>query len=147
MNSAQIKLTGFTFDEINKISAKEAYERTHPDDRQITMEQQKKVAAGEDVSEPVEYRWKVKSGEYRWFSDSRKLVRDEKGQAIALVGISRDITEHKKAEEALRNSESRLRQIARAGHIGFFEYKISRQRILPTGVLSITKYSVTSKAR
>ena len=108
MNSAQIKLTGFTFEEINNISAKEVYERTHPDDRQITLEQQKKVAAGEDVSEPVEYRWRVKSGEYRWFSESRRLVRDEKGQTIALVGISRDITEQKRAEEALRLSEERF---------------------------------------
>jgi PAS domain S-box-containing protein len=66
------------------------------------------VAAGEDVSEPVEYRWKVKSGEYRWFSDSRKLVQDEKGQVIAIVGISRDITERKKTENSLRNTERLL---------------------------------------
>ena len=108
MNPAQVKLTGFTAEEINNISAEEAYDRTYPDDREVTMAQQKKVASGEDVSEPVEYRWKVKSGEYRWFSDSRKLVRDEHGQAIAIVGISRDITERKKTEDALRLSEERF---------------------------------------
>ena len=111
MNAAQIKLTGFTFEEINNISAKEAYERTYPEDRNITMEQQKKIVAGEDVSEPVEYRWKVKSGEYRWFSDSRKLVHDEKGQVIAMVGISRDITERKKAEETLTKKQDELQTI------------------------------------
>lgn len=42
MNPAQVEFTGFAFEEINNISAKEAYERTHPDDRQITIEQQKK---------------------------------------------------------------------------------------------------------
>ena len=110
MNPAQIQLTGFTFEEINNISAKEAYERTHPDDRHTTIDQQKKVDAGEDVSEPVEYRWKVKSGEYRWFSDSRKLVHDEKGQVIAIVGISRDITERKKAEEALNKLNEELEE-------------------------------------
>ena len=99
MSPAQVKLTGFTAEEINNISVQEAYDRTHPDDREITIAQQKKVAAGETVSEPVEYRWKVKSGEYRWFSDSRKLVYDDQGQAIAMVGITRDITERKKAEE------------------------------------------------
>lgn len=112
MNPAQVALTGFTADEINNISAEEAYQRTHPEDRQLTIAQQKKVAAGDDTSEPVEYRWKVKSGEYRWFSDSRKLVRDEKGKAVAMVGISRDITERKKAEEALKQSEEQARQRA-----------------------------------
>jgi PAS domain S-box-containing protein len=95
LSPAQVALTGFTAEEINNISAEEAYDRTHPDDRQITINQQSKIAAGEDITEPVEYRWKVKSGEYRWFSDSRKLVRDDKGNPIALVGISRDITEQK----------------------------------------------------
>jgi len=110
MSPAQVKLTGFTAEEINNISAKEAYERTYPEDREITVAQQKKVAAGKDVSEPVEYRWKVKSGEYRWFSDSRKLVRDEQGQAIAIVGITRDITERKKAEEALSRINEELEE-------------------------------------
>jgi len=105
VSPAQVKLTGFTEEEINNVSAEEAYERTHPDDREITITQQKKVAAGEDAIEPVEYRWKVKSGEYRWFSDSRKLVRDEHGQPIAMVGISRDITKRKKIEEALSKNE------------------------------------------
>jgi PAS domain S-box-containing protein len=110
MSPAQVKLTGFTAEEISNISSEEAYERTHPDDREITIAQQKRVAAGEDVSEPVEYRWKVKSGEYRWFSDSRKLVRDEQGQVTAMVGITRDITRRKKVEETLQQAQSKLQE-------------------------------------
>jgi PAS domain S-box-containing protein len=102
MNDAQVALTGFTMEEINGISAEEASERVHPDDRAISVEQQGRVAAGEDIDEPVEYRWRVKSGEYRWFSDRRKLARDEHGKPVALVGVSRDITDQKLAEEALQ---------------------------------------------
>ncbi|MGE5412924.1 MAG: PAS domain S-box protein [Syntrophomonadaceae bacterium] len=105
MNPAQVLLTGFTTEEINGISAEEAYGRVHPDDREVSVAQQQRVAAGEDVDEPVEYRWKVKDGEYRWFSDRRKIVRDEEGDPVALVGISRDITEQKRTETALRQSE------------------------------------------
>ena len=65
MNEAQVALTGFTAEEIAGISAEEAAERVHPDDRHVSREQQRRVAAGEDEDEPVEYRWKVKSGEYR----------------------------------------------------------------------------------
>ena len=59
------------------------------------------MATGLDATDSLEYRWKVKSGEYRWFIDSRKLVRDAQGKPVALVGVSRDITERKRAEEEL----------------------------------------------
>jgi PAS domain S-box-containing protein len=99
MSPAQLTLTGFTAEEMNNLSAEEAYERIHPDDRHLSVEQQRKVAAGEDAGgAPVEYRWRVKSGEYRWFSDSRRLVRDGRGQPVALVGVSRDVTDRKQAE-------------------------------------------------
>jgi PAS domain S-box-containing protein len=111
MSPAQTELTGFTQEEINNISAEEAYERIHPDDREISMQQQKLVAEGPESGMTVEYRWKVKSGDYRWFSDSRRAIRDDEGCALALVGVSRDITERKQAEEALRESAERLRSL------------------------------------
>ena len=108
MSPAQVELTGFTTEEMNNFSVEEAYERVHPDDLEVSISQQKKVMNGEDLNEPVEYRWKVKSGEYRWFSDRRKLVCDEHGHPVALVGISRDITESKKAEDELRKRAALL---------------------------------------
>jgi PAS domain S-box-containing protein len=111
MNEAQAALTGFTADEIEGISAEEAYQRVHPEDRHISIEQQQRITAGEDSDAPVEYRWQVKSGEYRWFSDRRRLVRDESGRPVALVGISRDITEAKEAEDALRSTEERYHSL------------------------------------
>jgi len=111
MSPAQVEMTGFTAEELSGLSAQEASERVHPDDRELSIGQQEQVAAGHDLPAPVEYRWKVKSGEYRWFSDSRKLVRDIQGRPVALVGVSRDITEQKRVEEALRQSEARYRML------------------------------------
>lgn len=104
LSPAQVEMTGFTEGELRDITAEEAYERIHPDDRELSMAQHQRVIAGEDTGEPVEYRWKIKSGEYRWFSDRRKAVRDEQGKPIALVGISRDITQRKQGEELLRKT-------------------------------------------
>jgi PAS domain S-box-containing protein len=102
MNPAQLAMMGFTAEELNAISAEDAAARVHPDDRHVSTEQMVGVAAGMDPGSPVEYRWRVKSGEYRWFSDTRKLVRDAQGRPIAMVGVSRDVTDLRRAEEARR---------------------------------------------
>ncbi len=38
--------------------------------------------------------------------------------------FSKDITEHKRAEIALQESEARLRQAQRIAHLGFWEWDI-----------------------
>jgi PAS domain S-box-containing protein len=45
------------------------------------------------------------SGEQRWLLTSKLPLRDAQGRIIGLVGISRDITERKAMEEALRERE------------------------------------------
>ena len=107
MSPAQVALTGFTAEEMNSFSAEDGYARMHPDDREISMNQQKATAVGTDEYEDAEYRWMVKSGEYRWFRDRRKLVRNESGEPCFLVGISRDITGRKEAEQAHLENERR----------------------------------------
>jgi PAS domain S-box-containing protein len=51
-----------------------------------------------------EYRIFTKSGEVRWMDERTFIQRDEKGE-IHLQGVILDITEHKKAEEALLEIE------------------------------------------
>jgi PAS domain S-box-containing protein len=111
MNQAQVELTGYSEEEINNISAEEAYDLVHPEDRELSVQQNELAAAGMSTYHPAEYRWKVKSGEYRWFSDRRKLVRDEDGQPCYLVGISRDITERKQAEKELMESQKQALEL------------------------------------
>jgi PAS domain S-box-containing protein len=113
MSPAQVEMTGFTAEEMCNLSVEEAYERVHPDDRHISILQQQQIAAGQDLPDPVEYRWKVKSGEYRWFSDSRKLIRDAQGIPIALVGVSRDITSRKETEAEIMRHSALFRGINR----------------------------------
>jgi PAS domain S-box-containing protein len=47
------------------------------------------------------------NGEKRWFQAIKVPQFDENGEVIGIIGIARDITEHKKAESALRESEAR----------------------------------------
>jgi PAS domain S-box-containing protein len=58
-----------------------------------------------------EYRFVHKDGTYRWMHDRLNLVRDVRGNPIEIVGCRMDITERKKLEEALRESENKYRTI------------------------------------
>jgi len=50
------------------------------------------------------------TGEKNWLLTSKLPLRDQGGKIVGLVGIGRDITERKLAEDALRTSEEKLRQ-------------------------------------
>ncbi|MFC1459517.1 PAS domain S-box protein [Microvirga arabica] len=52
-------------------------------------------------------------------------VYDEQGQLIGIVGVSYDISDRKRAELALRDSEARLRIAQEAGGIGTYEWNLS----------------------
>lgn len=51
-----------------------------------------------------------KDGDSRWVSTTKVPLRDAEGDTIGTFGISRDITDRKKAEAALRKSEKMLRR-------------------------------------
>ncbi len=95
-------LTGFSYEELKQLTPEKAEQRVHPEDRSQVRAYLKEVIEGKEVGHPIEYRWMVKNGEYRWFSDSRKAITNDSGRAIALVGVSRDVTDQKELNERLR---------------------------------------------
>jgi PAS domain S-box-containing protein len=113
VSPAQVQLTGFSEGELYEMSAEEFWERVHPLDRELTASLQSRMAAGQEVGE-VEYRWKVKSGEFRWFSDSRKVIPGTEGRAAAVVGIIRDITDEKRVEAELEKTRAAAKVASRA---------------------------------
>jgi len=76
----------------------------YPEDMEkVEVELERNVESGcEDYSS--EYRILTRSGEVRWVDERTFIQRDEKGE-VHLQGVILDITEHKKAEEALLQME------------------------------------------
>ena len=89
------------------------------EDREIVRDQASRILEGENVG-AIEHRIKRKDGSVRWVSNTPVLHRDQGGILISYDGVIRDITGHKQAEEALRESEQRLRIILHGSPISTF---------------------------
>ncbi len=76
------------------------------------------IAKGHEMDEgsrflpvQVEIEQYHKNGGLVWVGISVQIMLNEKGEQIGLIGISRDITQRKQAEEALRKNEHLLREL------------------------------------
>ncbi|MEA2325544.1 MAG: hypothetical protein QOE68_503, partial [Thermoanaerobaculia bacterium] len=58
-----------------------------------------------------EYRVRHKDGRYLWVEDHQRLVRDGEGRPAEIVGVWTDITDRKRAEDELHETERRFREI------------------------------------
>jgi PAS domain S-box-containing protein len=83
----------------------------HPDDRQPAMERiNRSIREGTPLEN--EYRIIRPDGKERWIRAWGSTLYDESGQPLSMSGICIDATANKRAEEALRASELRMKAVA-----------------------------------
>src|SRR5260370_25994664 len=86
----------------------------HPDDQERVRIELQELFAGDGQEYESEYRVRPKDGSTRWHLARGRVLRDPKGKPVRFIGTSADITDLKRAEEALRESEQRWRSLAEA---------------------------------
>ncbi|MGB2694988.1 MAG: PAS domain S-box protein [Dehalococcoidia bacterium] len=106
MNSEAERITGYSRAELASMSF---LDLIHPDHRALGQERVLAELRGERVPKHYELLIVTKSGEERWLEFSGGRI-DYKGQP-AIAGSAFDVTERKRTEEALRESEERYRTL------------------------------------
>jgi PAS domain S-box-containing protein len=112
LNPAIERILGYTRKEL---MASRLFDFVHPDDLNRTREAVSTLASQQDVFF-FENRYRCKDGTYRWLQWSSAPA----GKLI--YAAARDVTEHKQAEETLRESEERFRQVAE--NVGDFIWEV-----------------------
>jgi PAS domain S-box-containing protein len=87
------------------------YERLHPDDREPT-----RAAIAASIADrtrySVEYRTVSPAGDEKWIRAIGRTFYDAAGRPVRFDGVTLDITERRRMEDAIRESEARFRNMA-----------------------------------
>ncbi|WP_261301415.1 PAS domain S-box protein [Paenibacillus andongensis] len=123
--------------EPEELIGKDSTELNHPEDLE------KIRSAPFSDNEVVTYRSRHKNGTYIWFETAIKLIRDEQGQLLKVLGIGRDITERKKVELKLQESVERYTSLKKYNHDAIISLDV-KGRIINTNEMAerLTGYRV-----
>jgi PAS domain S-box-containing protein len=108
-NQSICEIVGYSENELQGMTFQDI---THPDDLDLDLEYVRQMIAGEIRTYQMEKRYYHKLGHIVWVLLSVSMVRDTQRKPLYFISQIENITERKRAEEALKESEERLRQIA-----------------------------------
>ena len=109
---------GFSPDEV--ITMKRLEDAVHPEDWSLVRGAIERAgSAGEPIN--VEYRILAREGGVCWVSSRGRVRLTSSGEPQGVMGVSIDISERKRSEEALRASEARLASGAELAGLAFYE--------------------------
>ena len=116
------------------IIGKRIYDVVAPEHRDHYRENMRRVFEGESVV--YEFKSITLKGRTAWMETHAVPLRDARGQIFALLGITRDITEHKWAEEQARRHQTELARVARLSTMGEMATGIAHELNQPLSAIA-----------
>lgn len=108
LNKEFCRITGRSAEEIKDLDCPALGD---PDDCGVMQKEITRLVAGEIPSFDLEMRYRRKDGEEIWVQNTVSLTADSDGRPAQLVLICKDVTEGKRLELQLRQSEQHLREM------------------------------------
>jgi PAS domain S-box-containing protein len=111
VNDRLCQITGYSREELLQMTP---IELDHPDERELDRERFQRLFDDPTYAYDVEKRYCCKDGRTIWVHVNARSVRGSKGDPLYTAAIIEDITDRKRAEKALRESERNLRELSRS---------------------------------
>ncbi len=97
-------------------------ERVHPDDRKRVKAEYEEACSAHS-SRSTEFRYQHSKGNYVWLRSAWNFIFDPTGTVAEVIICSHDITEQKKSQAALEDSERRFRTLSEATFEGITQVR------------------------
>lgn len=139
-------------------------ECVHPEDRQHVVDSANAcIEKGRDYD--IEHRIIWPDGTVCWVSETGNVVRDKNNKAIRMLGVVRDITEHKHADEVLKRDKETFKRLVsekthelfktqaeldkakRLSDLGTLAATVAHELRNPLGVIKIAAYNIRKKRK
>jgi PAS domain S-box-containing protein len=118
------RLLGYSAEELRDMPFTQI---THPDDVELDWHLFTELIRGQRDDYHIEKRYYGKDGCLVWGNLTVSLVRDERGEPLFGIGVVEDITERKRAEEALRQTQAELAHVTRVMTLGALTGSIAHE--------------------
>jgi PAS domain S-box-containing protein len=109
VNRKLCDIVGYGPDELMSLTFQDI---THPDDLEADLALVRRLVAGEIETYSLEKRYVRRDRSLVWVNLTVSLVRTPEGQPKYFISVVKDITEKKQVQDALRESEQRLRTLS-----------------------------------
>ena len=109
-------------------TARQFVTSVHPNDRERYVARQ--TLTPENPTYQNSYRVVRPDGSVIWLEASGHVYFDAQGKVQRIIGMVTDVTERKSTEEALRESEERLRMAAQAGRMYAYEWDVASDAVV-----------------
>jgi PAS domain S-box-containing protein len=137
VNRRLCDMTGYSHEEMLAMTT---HEISHPEDLPAGLEYSRRIRAGEIERWTREKRYIRKDGSILWATASLSLVRDLSGQPSYFVVAVEDITERKRADEALRETEQQFRLLFASNPHPMYVYDLESLQLLEVNDAAVAQY-------
>jgi len=114
--------------EDRRLTLDELRSQYHPEDLARVVEERRQILETGQSFYEVQHRITRPDGQVRWLLGRGRVTRDGDGEPVSVTAIYMDETDRRRAEEALKASEERLRMAAHAADMGAWDFDLVRDR-------------------
>ena len=131
-NDAFQRMVGYTVEELSSLGPVEI---TYEDDRETAREMVDNMLSGRSSGYDVEKRYRRKDGTVIWVRVSTALAPEPGSNLRGIPTVIEDITERKRAEDALQEARDTLLRVSRVSTLGELSASIAHEINQPLGAI------------